>query len=164
MEMNVVVRSVAADTASAFDSVLVGGTIGMVAALPFMGSNALWPLGVGAIAGSSLAASRCLRISLRLGEDGVRIANYFRTRRLSWGDVQAIGWDIFELPHASAPRSPFGCWTERRSSPKRRGVSHAGAANGSSRQWRSSDTRERSLATWRPAISSSRHATTRTSS
>src|ERR671930_791500 len=107
MERNVVVRSVAADTASAFDSVLVGGTIGMVAALPCMGSNALWPLGVGAIAGSSLAASRCLRISLRLGEDGVRIANYFRTRRLSWGDVQAIGWDIFELLHASAPAIAF---------------------------------------------------------
>ena len=107
MGVDVVVRSVLADAVSAFDSVLGGGAIGMAAALLLAGSNALGPLAVGAILGSSLAASRCLRISLRMGEDGVRIANYFRTWRLSWTDVSAIGWDRFEVPHASAPSVAF---------------------------------------------------------
>ena len=105
--MDVVVRSVAADAVSAFDSLFVAGPAGMILALLLTRSQSLALLGVGAAVVAGPAVIRCLRISLRLDAEGVTVANYFRTRRLSWTEVAAIGWDRFEVPHASRPSIAF---------------------------------------------------------
>jgi Bacterial PH domain len=105
--VDVVTRSLVADAGSAFKSLLLGGTIGMVAALLVAGESSLGPIAAGALVGGGLAMGRCLRISLRLDEEGVTVANYLRTWQLAWADIAAIGWDRFEGTHAGLPSVAF---------------------------------------------------------
>jgi hypothetical protein len=107
MDVDVVARSLVARFVSAWKALFLGGTIGMIAAALVAGTSSLGPVGVGALVGGALATSRCVRISLRLGEDGVTVANYFRTWRLSWADITAIGWDDFEGTYTRHPGVAF---------------------------------------------------------
>lgn len=107
MGVEVVARSSVADFVSAWKALLVGGTIGMVTAFVIAGTSSLGSIGVGALVGGALATSRCVRISLRLGDDGVTVANYFRTWRLSWADITAIGWDDFGATYTPNPGVAF---------------------------------------------------------
>ena len=107
MDVDVVARSPVAGFVSAFKALALGGTTGMIAAAVVAGTSSVRPVAIGALVGGGLAMSRCARVSLRLGDDGVTVANYFRTWRLSWADITAIGWDDFGATYTPNPGVAF---------------------------------------------------------
>jgi hypothetical protein len=105
--MDASVRSLAAVAVSGFDAVLGGGLVGMGVELLGSRSDSLARAAIAAGVTAGIALTRCLWISLWLESEGVTVTNYFRTRQLSWSEITAVGWDRFELPHASAPSVAF---------------------------------------------------------
>jgi hypothetical protein len=105
--MDVSVRSVQADVASAFYALLGGGFVGGTLEFLASRSDSLARAGLAAGVTAGVALSRCLWISLRFGSEGVTVTNYFQTRRLSWAEIEAIGWDRYTLTSQSVPSIAF---------------------------------------------------------
>jgi hypothetical protein len=97
--MDVSVRSVAA---VALSGLYVGVVVGLGLEVLASRSDSVGRAALAAGVTAGVALTRSLWISLRLGSEEVTVTDYFRTRRLPWTEITAIGWERLDLPNGSA--------------------------------------------------------------